>query len=301
MKKILYLFITLFALASCEHEMDNFPETKANTAIPTIQIVKGEKTYVDVNDLSKASVTYTIGTRGEAEVKSMDVKMVYTKAGVKDTTTFAVLTSFPSTVVLNKTLFGKNADGSDRVIEAGDNFYIYASKWTLADGTEYTPNSTYVLNTKDEDGKDEVLEVDNVYNDLEKAFYKYDNTIYVAGTPNGVIAGEYTVTLDGDKVLEDKTVTWTVDGLHLTCSHLIGDYIGIVFGAGNRQYVSSKLLDLGTGAGLKFISTSASLFSNPAVAIDIKSITVDAKTKVITVIFDSKYHTGVKVVFTPKK
>lgn len=275
--------------------MDNFPETKANTAIPTIQIVKGEKTYVDVNDLSKASVTYTIGTRGEAEVKSMDVKMVYTKAGVKDTTTFAVLTSFPSTVVLNKTLFGKNADGSDRVIEAGDNFYIYASKWTLADGTEYTPNSTYVLNTKDEDGKDEVLEVDNVYNDLEKAFYKYDNLIYVTAVPHGLYSGEYTVTRDGKKVLEDKTVTWTVDGPNLVCSHFLGDLI-TTFGA--TDFVTGKLIDLGVGVGINFISGSSRFWGQiPDKAV---SVSADEKNKIITVNFTSTWGDAV-IVFTPKK
>lgn len=294
--------MALFALASCEHEVDNYPETRANTAIPRITIAEGQKTYVDFTNLATASVTYVIDVNSTNNVKSMDVKLVYIKGKVKDTTDFAVVTKFPSNLILNNSIFAKDSKGVERTIEAGDKFYIYADNWVLANGTVCTPQSTYKVKGVDEDGK-EIIEdfvVNNIYADIKNdAFYHYANTIYVTAEPHGIYSGEYTVTLDGEAVLQDKVVTWIVDGPNLTCSHLLGDLIGIQYGSNYRSYVNSKLIDLGQGIGIKFLSTTSGIF--PQLPVNTLDITVDMTTKVITVDYADDWGGAGLIVFTPKK
>lgn len=294
MRQLLYILLAITVFTSCDHEMDNWPDVDTGAAVPQITLAEGSNYFIDFDKISETKVLFDLSYISKSKVAEMNVQLIYDNGSTKKSYNYGKITSFPTIIDISEEKLNDVTKGEFKngTILPGHHITLNISELILTDGTKINPTSEYKIKVAD---KEKDLNVKNYSNKITNSvFYKLTSDLYVASsTLSNIYSGEYSVTVDGEKALEDTKVTWEADDHNISCSHLVGGIWS------NYGIIASKLFDCGEGYGLKFISTTASVWAQiPVTRLD---VAVTKNTQIITVNYADAWGNTSEIIFTPKK
>ncbi|RXQ96755.1 hypothetical protein EO244_03750 [Ancylomarina salipaludis] len=191
MKNIIYLFVALFLFASCEHELENTPNTNKGTAVASFKL--GEKAIIEKATFKDSSIDFSLDIVTRDHFTSAPVYISYNDGKAVE---FDQITSTSSSISFDQGSI-ENVLGKLNIVD-GDKFTFTVPYFVL--NTTDTIRSTTVYTTieKDENGVEKEVEitVDNTTSKVDGLpIFDQDLTYYVACLSE--IEGTYTLKFTG--------------------------------------------------------------------------------------------------------
>lgn len=191
MKNILYLFVALFLFSSCDHELDNTPDTNKGTAVANFKL--GEKAVIDNATFNDVSIDFILDV---VTRDNFTYAPVYVSYNDGDAVEFDQVTSTSTSISFDKGNL-ENVLGSLDIVN-GDKFTFSVPYFVLNTYDTIRPTTTYTIIEKDENGveKEVVVTVDNTSSKVDGLpIFDQDLTYYVACASE--IEGTYTLNFTG--------------------------------------------------------------------------------------------------------
>ena len=192
MKNILYLFVALFLFISCDHELDNTPDTNKGTALASFKL--GEKAIIEKATFNEESIDFVLDIVTRDNFTSAPVYVSYNDGIAVE---FDQITSISSTVSFDKGSI-ENVLGTLNIVD-GDKFTFTVPYFVLNTNDTIRPTTVYTTIEKDENGieKEVQVTVDNTTLNVDKlSIFDQYITYYVAC--DSKIEGNYTLTFTGE-------------------------------------------------------------------------------------------------------
>jgi hypothetical protein len=299
MKNILYLFVALFLFASCDHELENTPNTNKGTAVANFKL--GEKAIIDKATFSDLSIDFILDIVTRDNFTSAPVYVSYNDGKAVE---FDQITSTSSSFSFDKGSI-ENVLGS-LVIVDGDKFTFSVPYFVLNSNDTIRSTSVYTIIEKDENGVEKEVEVtvDNTTPNVDAySIFDQDLTYYVACASE--LEGTYTLTFTGEGgagigSLEPYTATIEdviikrISPIEYSVSNCMGSLMKHYYGGYGAGIVTGNFLDIcGTFMTAAPISDGWNI-------LDYTNGVIDAN-GVITIDVESHWGDNGTLVYTPKK
>lgn len=287
MKNILYLFVVLFLFASCDHELENHPNTDKGTAVANFKV--GEVSMLSLDEFSSFSVNFDLDVITHDNFTSAPVFVSYN--GGKSVE-FDEVTSTSTSISFDKASL-ENVLGSLDV-DNGDNFKFSVPYFVLNTTDTIRPTTVYTVIEKDENGVEKEVEkvVDNTTSNVDNIPYFENDLTYYVACPSS-LEGEYTVvssmTSTSGGALNNPTTDFAFDGVAVftkvsPIAYEVSNGLGGMYdriyghwgaGATTVHYLDlcGSLLDNGTVGefGASFVVTSSSISSEGVITVEWKN------------------------------
>lgn len=249
MKNILYLLVVLFLFASCEHELENTPNTDKGTAVASFKL--GEKAIIEKATFGEQSISFNLDVITRDNFTSAPVYISYNDGKAVE---FDQITSSSSAISFDKASV-ENVLGSLDIVE-GDKFTFTVPYFILNSTDTIRATTVYTVIEKDEKGVEKEVEV-TVDNTTVKVdgFPIFDQylTYYVACPSE--IEGVYSLTFTGIggggvNALEPYVVTIEdvvinrISPIEYNISNIMGNLMKKYYGAYGGKTMNGNFLDI---------------------------------------------------------